>query len=449
MPMDDHRLSLNDLCSHAYRVAADSAEIDISRSAGRGNYVLMLPRQKKAWAGFGMQQCIRYQHNRFIIEDDAGNVTEVASDDPLDSLAQVLYSKANYFFMISLDLHRPEAVSKLPTMIWVQAKHELLIDASQHDPYSSANGSADSKEWAKKLNQQVHAGSIQPLAISGHAQSSDWETEQDDVFVKRLGAAVEALQEIDGKVIVTRRYAASMADGLDPFRLYEIYNHLEPCCAASHFFQLDDNIYSLGCTPENIFSLQQRILDFDVVASTRGISSDPVKDARWEQELKSDSKELKEHMMALGRYQKRLGQLCKDNSVVMDHHLEVRQFRHVRHLYSHLYGELLDSINFFDLLKGSSPALCTYPQELIPVADDGVTPTRFYGGVVGRTASGFSEADVFLNLRSFFISDDEIRTMGGVGVVRESTPEQELVEVKNKLRCVMEAEALWKSEADE
>jgi isochorismate synthase EntC len=38
--------------------------------------------------------------------------------------------------------------------------------------------------------------------------------------------------------------------------------------------------------------------------------------------------------------------------------------------------------------------------------------------------------------------------MGGVGVVRESTPEQELVEVKNKLRCVMEAEALWKSEAD-
>jgi len=79
---------------------------------------------------------------------------------------------------------------------------------------------------------------------------------------------------------------------------------------------------------------------------------------------------------------------------------------------------LQDDISFFDLLKGSSPALSTYPEELIPVADDGVTPTKFYGGVVGRVGAGFTE----------------------------SRSDQELIEVKNKLRCVMEAEALWESE---
>ena len=447
MPMSNNSLSLNDLCSFAYRMTTNPAETDASYTDNTGNYILMLPRQNKAWAGFGVQQIIRYQDNRFHIEDDRGNVRELACDNPLDMLDRVLDAKANYFFMISLDLHRPAAISELPTMIWSRAKHEVLIDASQDAPYSPANGAAGSKVIADKLNQHILEHKVSPLIFSDYAQKTDWLTEQDESFVKRLDTAVQVLQEIDGKIIVTRAYSKSMAGNLDPFRLYEIYNHLEPCCAASHYFQLDDGSFSLGCTPENIFSLRKNILDFDVVASTRGISSDPEKDARWEKELKSDAKELKEHSMALGRYQKRLGLLCKENTVVMDHHLEIRRFRHVRHLYSHLYGELLDSINFFDLIKGSSPALCTYPEELIPVADDGVSPTKFYGGVVGRTGSGFSDADVFLNLRSFFLNNEQLSTMGGVGVVRESRPEQELIEVRNKLRCVMEAEALWQSES--
>lgn len=442
--MSNNSLSLNDLCSHAYRMNATTVNSD-----DMGSYILMLPRQEKAWAGFGLQQSIRYQANKFFIEDDSGNTSEIDCDNPFDLLDQILDKEANYFFMISLDLHRPGAKSGLPTMIWVRAKDEVLIDASQDVPYKAANGTASSKRIAEELNQQLVEEKIQHLHFPEKAPKTDWLSAEDESFVKRLEAAVQALQKIDGKIIAARAYSKSINKKLDIFRLYEIYNQLEPMCAASHFFQLDDNISSLGCTPENIFTLRKNILDFDVVASTRGVSSDPEKDARWENELKSEPKELKEHNMALGRYQKRLGQLCKEGTVVMDHHLDIRQFRYVRHLYSHLYGELRDGINFFNLLKGSSPALCSYPEELIPVADDGVTPTKFYGGIVGRTSSGLSDADVFLNIRSLFLNDDELSTMGGVGVVRESKPEQELIEVKNKLRCVMEAEALWEGESAE
>ncbi len=439
--MSNIRLSLNDLCSHAHRIT----EYAGFKSAG-SPCIFMLPRQNKAWVGFGRQYCVRYQENKFIIEDDKGKVREIVCDNPFGMLDQILDAKANYFFMISMDLHRPGVKSKLPTMIWIQAKHEIMVDATQDAPYGSADGLADSHAMAEKLNQQFVENKIQPLNFSDTALKTDWTTGDDENFVKRLGVAVEALQKIDGKIIVTRTYSTVIHKNLDPFRLYEIYNHLEPDCAASHFMQLDERIFSLGCTPENIFTLHNNILDFDVVASTRGVSLDPEKDARWESELKSAYKELKEHNMALGRYQKRLGQLCKENSMVMDHHLEIRRFRHVRHLYSHLYGELLDDIDFFDLIKGSSPALNTYPDELIPIADDGVTPTNFYGGVVGRTSSGFSDADVYLNIRAVFLNGSELSTMGGVGVVRESIPEQELIEVKNKLRCVMEAEALWENE---
>ncbi len=434
-------LTLNDLCSHACRTMANPAEKNI-----RTNYVLMLPRKNKAWVGFGAQQIIRYQTDRFFVDNVDGNVKEVLCDNPFDLLDQVLGEKANYFFMVSLDLHRPDAVSELPTMVWIQAEHEIEVDVSKDEPYAFSDGAHESRLIAEKLNRQFFEEKINSLHIPEETNDVNWGTVEDKEFIKCLEASIQALQKIDGKIITTRAYSKLLTGKSDPYRLYEIYNHLESSCAASHFIQVDEDIFSLGCTPENIFSLQKNTLDFDVIASTRGVSSDPDKDARWESELRSNPKELKEHSMALGRYQKRLGELCKENTVTMDHHLDVRLFRYVRHLYSHLYGQLRDEFDFFDLLKGSSPALSTYPAELIPVADDGVTPTKFYGGVVGRVSSGFSDADVFLNIRSLFINKNEISTTGGVGVVRESRSDQELIEVKNKLRCVMEAEALWESE---
>jgi len=434
-------LTLNDLCSHACRTITSPAENNIN-----SNYVLMVPRKNKAWVGLGVQQIIRYRIDRFCIDNGDGDVKEILCDNPFDLLDQVLGKKASYFFMISLDLHRPNAVSGLPTMIWVQAKHEIEVDVSKDVPYASSDETAESGLIAEKLNRQFFENKITDLSTPETMNEVNWESVGDNDFIKRLDSSIEALQKIDGKIITTRAYSKSLSGNPDPYRLYEIYNHLESSCAASHFIQLDEDTVSLGCTPENIFSLEKNILDFDVIASTRGVSSDPDKDARWESELRSNPKELKEHTMALGRYQKRLGELCKEGTVEMDHHLDVRLFRYVRHLYSHLYGQLRDEISFFDLLKGSSPALSTYPDELIPVADDGVTATKYYGGVVGRVSSGFSDADVFLNIRSLFINKNEISTTGGVGVVRESRSDQELVEVKNKLRCVMEAEALWESE---
>lgn len=142
--MSNIRLSLNDLCSHTHRITQYAG----SKSAG-STCILMLPRQNKAWVGFGRQYSVRYQENKFIIEDDKGKVREIVCDNPFGMLDQILDTKANYFFMISLDLHRPWAKSELPTMIWIQAKHEIMVDATQDAPMAQPMGLRAVMPWLK------------------------------------------------------------------------------------------------------------------------------------------------------------------------------------------------------------------------------------------------------------------------------------------------------------
>ena len=73
---------------------------------------------------------------------------------------------------------------------------------------------------------------------------------------------------------------------------------MEPAAACSHFLQIDEGICSFGCSPENVFEVENGRLIFDVVAGTRGVSPGPDKDARWLTTLQTDPKELREHMMA-------------------------------------------------------------------------------------------------------------------------------------------------------
>ena len=275
------------------------------------------------------------------------------------------------------------------------------------------------------------------------ATGNHWNGEDDPHFLERLSRAIETLQSVNGKMILTRTYQKACATDLDPLALYETYSAFESGAAASHYAALGNNTHSIGCSPENVFELSNGRLCFDVVAATRGISADADEDARWLHELQTDPKEHKEHNMALERYQRRMQQLCSPASVTLDQHMDVRTLRHVRHLHSRISGALQPPTDFFDMLRGSSPPLCSYPDELIPLADPGIEPTRFYGGMVGRLAPGWQDARCFLNLRAVLLKGNHLHTQGGVGVIRESIPRQELLEVSNKLRSLKEAIAVW------
>jgi len=66
--------------------------------------------------------------------------------------------------------------------------------------------------------------------------------------------------------------------------------------------------------------------------------------------------------------------------------------------------------------------------------------------MVGYSEIGMDNASCFLNIRAALLSDSQAFTQGGVGVIKDSQAESELLEVQNKLACLMEAFDLWQGQ---
>lgn len=404
-------------------------------------YLLHLPGKDISWVGMGFHRIVHFTGDSYEIVSADGRTTHSAGANTFAQLRRLLDPQWPCFFLVSLDMRRAAREPNLPLMSFVQPAFEVRF--GDEGPELLAAEPSFEQAVRDVLMHSPLTPNLLPAKESTTAGL--WQGENDELFLERLEHAVETLQSIHGKMIITRSYHKPVAPAADPFRLFEIYSGIEANAAACHYAALG-GIHSLGCSPENVFEMNGSKLVFDVVASTRGISPDPVQDARWLKELLTDPKERKEHCMALERYQKRMERLCIPGSIRLERHMDVRTLRHVRHLFSRISGSLRDGLDCFDLLEDSYPPLSSYPEELIPLADTGSEPTRYYGGMVGRIGPGWQDACCYLNLRAALIQNQEIHTQGGVGVIRESIPRQELLEVANKLRSLKEAVSLWENE---
>lgn len=399
-----------------------SSGTDPAVAVGHEQILMHVPAKSRAWLALGAHRRVLWTRDELCITTAAGERRVARPRTFRESIALLraeLDPQRPCHVLVSPDIARSASDPDIPLAVFVQPEQEHVL---------------------------VHAAAEAVPAVSS-GPPEDWDTEPDGVFLSRLERAVEALQGVDGKMIVTRRYSMSVPREADVARLFEIYSAMEPDAAMAHYFAAPYCGVSVGCSPENIFEVDQGRLIFDVVAATRGVHPDPVVDARWERELQQDPKELKEHDMALARYMKRLESCCEPGSVRADLLHAVRKLRNVRHLHSRLSGTLAAGTDAFDLLADSFPPLASYPPELIPLADPGREPVRYYGGMVGRIAPGFMTAEVYLNLRSVLVRDGMLHTLGGVGVIAESQPKLELVEVNNKLKCLRDAVHVWMSEA--
>lgn len=405
-------------------------------------YLLHAPGTGDCWLGLGAHRVVHYTGEHFEILANGKKTLQPAGADIFRDLRHLLDPAQPCFFLVSLDIKRPARDPALPLMSFVQPGIEIRLGDSA--PAMLAAEPA-MKEIAGALLAQSAASPSLAKTAPGGARATPWLGEDDEHFLGRLGRAVETLQSIHGKMIITRTYHKPAPSKADAFRLFEIYSAFESNAAACHYASLGD-VHSLGCSPENVFEMNGSQLAFDVVASTRGISTDPAQDARWLHELLTDPKERKEHSMALERYQKRMERLCQPGSVRLERHMDVRTLRHVRHLFSRVSGTLKADLDCFDMLHDSFPPLSSYPDELIPLADPGTEPTRYYGGMVGHLGAGGQDACCYLNLRAALVQNGELYTQGGVGVIRESIPRQELLEVANKLRSLKEAVSAWENE---
>lgn len=387
--------------------------------AEAGQYIFHIPRRTKAYVGLGCHRRITYGRDGFIVSGQSGSDHIPCTGNPLEQVRSLLDPGFPSFWMISPDLGRASHDPDLPLILCVQPELEVSVEGfGSHGRFECA------------LSAEPAGG---------------WEHEPDKEFLERLANGIAVLQDYpDGKMILTRSYQRDIGSR-DPLSLFRIFAGSEPSSACNHFFRVDAGIASLGCSPENVFEVHEGRLSFDVVAATRGKSDDPATDARWREALRNDPKERREHMMAFDRYRARIDDLIEPGSLNIDFQLEILELGNVRHLYSRASGQLRSEWDWMRILSQSFPALVSYPEALQPLADTQHDPLRYYGGILGRVSADGKDAAFYLNLRAALAKRNTLYTQGGVGVIAQSEPDKELLEVRNKLRGLFKAVAQWEA----
>ena len=156
-----------------------------------------------------------------------------------------------------------------------------------------------------------------------------------------------------------------------------------------------------------------------------------------EHELINDPKERSEHIMLIDLGRNDVGRVAKAGSVKVTNLMRIERYSHVMHIVSDVEGILdEEKYDMFDLFAATFTAgtMTGAPKiramELI--AEFEGVKRGFYSGSIAYF--GFDgNMDSAITIRTTLLKDDVVYLQAGAGVVADSKPELEYLEVSNKL----------------
>jgi anthranilate/para-aminobenzoate synthase component I len=411
-----------------------------------GSYFVHHQREHVVRVGVGNHRRIALQGGA-VHQVDGGAPPDVqapaADSAALKRIEERLDPHAPCCFVVSPDFRRPYADETLPQMLFLQPAIELIFSPDAVDGRIGFAADAVAERTGSRLLREAAERAASPRSTLPDEPRSFPEiaegwvpVEPDESFVGRLDRAARLLVDHpEGKMTLTRAFERRRSTRRSPFALYELHAGSNGEYAYSHFVCLRDGVFSVGCTPENVFEIHGRTLSVDVVASTCRADEDP------ELELLGSARQVKEHRGSLDHREGRYRMFCTPGSFRVASEMEVIRLRHVCHLHSVIRAQLLPGVTMFDVLGNVFPLIGARPKELLPFADSEPAPHRFYGGVVGHVDD--DAGGCFLNLRNVLIKHDVLHAKVGVGIIGESIAEDELVESREKISGIMEAVHIW------
>ena len=249
------------------------------------------------------------------------------------------------------------------------------------------------------------------------------------------------------QVVPSRGFTIACPDAL---AAYHVLRHANP---SPYMFYLAAPDFELfGASPESalLYSVRSGRVAIRPIAGTRprGLhpngSVDHERDTRLELELRTDAKEVAEHVMLVDLARNDVARVSRPGTRSVQDLLRVDRYSRVMHLVSEVSGELAEDLDALDAFRASMTmgTLTGAPKlraaELIRQAE-GVRRGS-YGGSVGYIR-GDGELDTCIVIRSGFVSAGTALVQAGAGVVAASSPAAEAAETVHKARAVLEAVA--------
>ena len=305
---------------------------------------------------------------------------------------------------------------------------------------------------APSTHQQAASPEAQATpATSAHQQAAEdtitaYPTMSDADFCELVAKMQQHIAIGDAYQVVPSR--GFVIDCPQPLQTYRYLHDADP--SPYMFYIATDDFELFGASPESslLHSAKTGQVTIRPIAGTRprGFapdgSIDHELDIRLELELRSDAKEVAEHVMLVDLARNDVARISAPGTRKVTQLLRVDRYSRVMHLVSEVTGQLASDLHPLDAFRASMTmgTLTGAPKlraaELIRQYEG--TRRGSYGGAVGYLR-GDGELDTCIVIRSAFARGGKAIVQAGAGVVSDSVPQREADETAHKASNVLRA----------
>jgi len=281
-------------------------------------------------------------------------------------------------------------------------------------------------------NLQYQTASYTPLKKGELLDEGSFEHSKEEFF-DMIAKSKEMIRSGDVfQILMTNRYTQRAK--LDNLSFYRMLRSKNP---SPYLFLLEYEDFCIaGSSPEVMVRLTDNRILLRPIAGTRKRGKTVSKDKEMEHEMLNDPKEVAEHVMLIDLGRNDVGRVAHAGTVEVTDKMRVEKYSHVMHMVSDVEADLDEKYDMFDLFASTFTAgtMTGAPKiramELIAQFEK--LKRSFYSGSIAYF--GFDgNMDSAITIRTTLIKDDQVIFQAGAGVVADSIPELEFLEVNNKL----------------
>jgi len=266
---------------------------------------------------------------------------------------------------------------------------------------------------------------------------------------------IDAIKRIQDYIAAGDIYQANLSQRLNmdftgtPLGLYEIIRKINPVPFGAFLNYGDFQIMSNS--PERLLKIHNGIAETSPIKGTRPRGRGHKEDRNLIKELKTNAKELSEHIMIVDLERNDLGRFCDPGSIKVNPLQKIYTYPTLHHMVSTVKGKVRDGMETADCIKAFFPggSVTGAPKiramEIIDELEP--TPRGIYTGAIGYI--DFSgNMDLSMTIRTAILKDKKLYLHVGGGIVADSNPAEEYDETLLKAQAFLKAMGVSKKQAD-
>ena len=318
----------------------------------------------------------------------------------------------------------------------------VIYDNLKKSLFIVVHGNEDTKKECHERIELIHKKILEPLPSQKSSKKGvinfESSVKKED-YLKAIKKIKNYIVEGDVMQVVYGQEFSTKFEG-SPIDLYRSLRKLNPS-PYMYLMKIDD-LHIVGASPEILVRLQNEEVTVRPIAGTVKRGKDSNEDKELADKLKSDPKEIAEHLMLIDLGRNDVGRIAEVGSVKTTEEMKIEKYSHVMHLVSNVVGKIKKGLTSIDVLKATFPAgtLSGAPKIRAMEIIDELEPDRrgVYGGAVGYL-SWTGNMDVAIAIRTAVIQGKKLSVRAGGGIVYDSDPESEYQESLNKAMSIMKA----------